>query len=320
MIFANTLHWLFAILMALIGLLMTLGGGLLIYLGGSPYYLAAGLSAIGVSVFTIRRSEKAFWVYTSLLFVTLVWSVFEAELEFLSLLPRLAMWLGFGLWFLTPWYRQSIAASGHDDAACPNRWWIGGPILASVLVLLIASLQGYVQNSEGTVRSHAGVPLAPTCTLTEPFEPDVIYVPALWRNPRPVLKANAALYPWLARHYARGAMIAGVGTGCCLMAEAGLLSGRSATTHWHYFDQFERAYPDVELRRDFFVTQSERLYCAASVNALADVTVHLIAMFFGHEVASHVERNFSHEIRKPYQSYRFVDRCDFLFRGIAFRE
>jgi transcriptional regulator GlxA family with amidase domain len=63
----------------------------------------------------------------------------------------------------------------------------------------------------------------------------------------------------------------------------------------------------VRLKRQYFITQAGSLYCAGSVNALADVTVHLIEQFFGREVASHVERNFSHEIRRPYDQYRYLE-------------
>ena len=94
------------------------------------------------------------------------------------------------------------------------------------------------------------------------------------------------------------------------MAEAGLLDGKSATTHWHYLDQFQAAYPRVLLKRDYFITQSGSIYCAASVNALADVTVYLIERFYGREIAAHVERNFSHEIRRPYDKYRYFDGDD----------
>lgn len=157
------------------------------------------------------------------------------------------------------------------------------------------------------VSTQAGVPLAPTMTLDEagPFE--VIYLPALWRNPRPVLARSAALVPWLVAQHTGGATIAAVGTGCCFLAEAGLLDGKAATTHWHYFDRFARDYPEVKLKRQFFITQAGRLYCAGSVNALADVTVHLIEQFFGRSVAGHVERNFSHEIRRPYDRYRYLE-------------
>ncbi|WP_108812161.1 outer membrane protein assembly factor BamB family protein [Sphingorhabdus sp. Alg231-15] len=160
---SNILRWTVAILFLLIGLLLTLGGGFLVYLGGSFYYTLAGIASLAVAFFTIRRSAKAFWVYAGLLVATLIWSVFEAELHFLALLPRLAMWLGLGIWFLTPWYRQSLINrkdSEADVALPPNRWWIGGPALASVLLLIVASLQGYVRNSEGTVRNGDAVAAA----------------------------------------------------------------------------------------------------------------------------------------------------------------
>ena len=157
------------------------------------------------------------------------------------------------------------------------------------------------------VSTQAGVPLAPTMALDEagPFE--VVYLPALWRNPRPVLARSRALVPWLQAQHAAGAMVAAVGTGCCFLAEAGLLDGKAATTHWHYFERCARDYPAVNLKRQFFITQAGRLYCAGSVNALADVTVHLIEQFFGRAVAGHVERNFSHEIRRPYDRYRYLE-------------
>lgn len=157
------------------------------------------------------------------------------------------------------------------------------------------------------VSTQAGVALTPTKPLAQAGVFEVVYLPALWRNPRPVLARSRALVPWLVAQHTAGATIAAVGTGCCFLAEAGLLDGQAATTHWHYFEHFARSYPEVKLKRQFFITQAGRLYCAGSVNALADVTVHLIEQFFGRAVASHVERNFSHEIRRPYDRYRYLE-------------
>jgi transcriptional regulator GlxA family with amidase domain len=118
------------------------------------------------------------------------------------------------------------------------------------------------------------------------------------------------MFDWLVRQFEGGAMLAAVGTGCCFLAEAGLLDGKSATTHWHYFERFARDYPKVMLKREYFITQAGSIFCAASVNALADVTVHLIEHFYGRAVASNVERNFSHEIRRPYEKYRYLEGDD----------
>ncbi|MDF3011808.1 MAG: AraC family transcriptional regulator [Cellvibrio sp.] len=136
---------------------------------------------------------------------------------------------------------------------------------------------------------------------------DLIYIPGLWRNPRPVIQQHGETLDWLREQYQNGAIISAVGTGVCFLAEAGLLDSKAATTHWHYFDQFQKDYPLVQLKRQYFITQAGNLYCAASVNSLADLTVHFIQRFFGKTIASHVERHFSHEIRQAYETSGFFE-------------
>ncbi len=158
-----------------------------------------------------------------------------------------------------------------------------------------------------TVKTSVGFPLFPDVTIDELGECDIIYLPALWRNPRPIVKKHTALLDWLKRAYENGTTINAVGTGCCFLAEAGLLNDKPATTHWHYFDQFQRDYPKVQLKRQYFITQTGNLYCSASVNAMADLTVHFIKRMYGNTVASIVERNFSHEIRRAYESTSYFE-------------
>nr|WP_324259114.1 helix-turn-helix domain-containing protein [Cellvibrio fontiphilus] len=161
--------------------------------------------------------------------------------------------------------------------------------------------------SREPVPVRTGMRWQPDKTIEQVTKSDLIYIPGLWRNPRPIVKRNAALIPWLQQQHQNGAIISAVGTGCCFLAEAGLLNGKAATTHWHYFDQFQRDYPETQLKRQYFITQAGSLYCAASVNSLADLTVHFIHRFFGKKIASHVERHFSHEIRKSYDSSGFFE-------------
>ena len=48
------------------------------------------------------------------------------------------------------------------------------------------------------------------------------------------------------------------------MAEAGLLNGKAATTHWKLFRCFQARYPEVNLKRRHLITQADNLYCAAA--------------------------------------------------------
>ena len=164
-----------------------------------------------------------------------------------------------------------------------------------------------VASSLKAIPNRTGLSIMPDCeTVTAPVS-DLIIVPGIWRNPRPVVSKQKSLVNWLGDSWQQGSHIIGVGTGNCLVAEAGLLDGHPATTHWHYAEQFKRDYPKVQLKPDFFITQSERMYTVASLNALADVIVHIISQYYGREAAQHVERNFSHEIRKPYEDQRYLE-------------
>lgn len=160
------------------------------------------------------------------------------------------------------------------------------------------------------VTTRTGIRWLPDRCITDNDSWDLIYIPGLWRNPRPIVKQHSSTLNWLKDQYQNGAIISAVGTGCCFLAEAGLLDEKAATTHWHYFDQFQRDYPRVQLQRQYFITQAGNLYCAASVNSLADLTVHFIQRFFGKTIASHVERHFSHEIRKSYESSGYFEEAD----------
>ena len=157
------------------------------------------------------------------------------------------------------------------------------------------------------VKTRCGLNWQPDYSIADQPPYDLIYIPGLWRNPRPIVQKHQATQIWLREHYERGTTISAVGTGSCFLAEAELLNDKAATTHWHYFDQFHKDYPSAQLKRQYFITQAGNLYCAASVNSLADLTVHFIQRLFGTEIAHHVERHFSHEIRKSYESSAFFE-------------
>lgn len=160
------------------------------------------------------------------------------------------------------------------------------------------------------VNSHTGLPMHASKSCEEVTQADIVYLPALWRNPLPVIKNNQDVPAWINRLYEQGSLIAGVGTGCYFMAEAGLLENKPATTHWHYFDKFQKRYPSIQLKRQYFITQSSNVYCTGSVNSLADLTIHFIQRFFSASIAQEVERHFFHEIRRAYDSAAVFNEKD----------
>ncbi len=150
-----------------------------------------------------------------------------------------------------------------------------------------------------------GVQLLPSTPFAAVERTDLIILPALWRDPLALAKRTPALLTWLQRQWGDGCRLVSAGSASFLLAEAGLLRGQPATTHWYYFERFAQRYPEVVLKRDHLITKSGRIFCVGSVNALADMLVQLIRDTFGSAIAAAVECQFSPEIRQSTQERMF---------------
>ena len=132
--------------------------------------------------------------------------------------------------------------------------------------------------------------------VSEVRAPDLIWVPAAGLDLETIVASgfdidaavarNAWVIPWLQRQAGLGAEIAGVCSGVALLAAAGLLDGRRATTHWALAEQFRRRFPKVEWRPEYLVTEAPGVYCGGGVNAASDLSLYLVEKFCGREVAT----------------------------------
>jgi transcriptional regulator GlxA family with amidase domain len=88
----------------------------------------------------------------------------------------------------------------------------------------------------------------------------------------------------------RAQRVASVCTGAFVLAAAGLLDGKRATTHWAHCDQFARRWPAVQLERDPIFVRSGRTWTSAGVTAGIDLCLALVEADLGREIASAVAR------------------------------
>ena len=100
--------YILAAILILIGLYLVIGGAWLVSLGGSPYYLAAGLAVLGSGVLLYFGSGWAPWLYGLMLIGTLIWAVAEVGLDLWALAPRLVPLTLLGIWFMMPWVGHSL--------------------------------------------------------------------------------------------------------------------------------------------------------------------------------------------------------------------
>jgi transcriptional regulator GlxA family with amidase domain len=88
----------------------------------------------------------------------------------------------------------------------------------------------------------------------------------------------------------RGIRIASVCSGAFLLAEAGLLEGRRATTHWQRTQQFLETYPDVKLEPDRIFVRDGNIWSSAGISAGIDLALAMVAEDFGEEIARQTAR------------------------------
>ena len=101
---------------------------------------------------------------------------------------------------------------------------------------------------------------------------------------------NVALLDALRYAHARGARIMSVCTGAFVLAAAGLLDGRPATTHWMHAEEFTRRYPQVHLHPDVLYVDDGRVLTSAGTAAGIDLALHVVRLDYGAAAANKVAR------------------------------
>lgn len=138
------------------------------------------------------------------------------------------------------------------------------------------------------------VRITPQATLEACSSADIVCVPEVAVPPgEPLASRFDEEIAWLRRCYASGATLATACSGAMLLAEAGLLDGHEATTHWAYCDVLRRRYPAVKVRdqRALVVSgEGQRLVMAGGGTSWLDLALYLIARFVGVDAAMQVAR------------------------------
>jgi transcriptional regulator GlxA family with amidase domain len=142
----------------------------------------------------------------------------------------------------------------------------------------------------GQVRTSAGVRLCTDLTFDEVGDRvDTLVVPgAVDGQGAPVI--DPALVEWIAGTARHASRVASVCVGAHLLAAAGLLSGRTATTHWATADRLAADHPDVTVDPDPIYVRSGKVWTGAGISACMDLALALVAEDHGERLALAVAR------------------------------
>lgn len=139
----------------------------------------------------------------------------------------------------------------------------------------------------GLLRTNAGFSIVAEHALDSLEQADIVIVPS-WNQPE--LLPPAVLIDALIRAHKRGAKIVGLCMGAFVLAAAGLLDGRSATTHWNWMADFLRRYPSVSVDPNVLYVDDGDIVTSAGTAASIDCCLHLVRQQCGAETANAVAR------------------------------
>jgi transcriptional regulator GlxA family with amidase domain len=146
----------------------------------------------------------------------------------------------------------------------------------------------------GSLAVGNGVRIVPEATLADCPPVDIVCVPEVNLPPGAALAGRFdEEIAWLRQRYAAGATLAASCSGAMLLAEAGLLAGCEATTHWAWCEVMQQRYPDVRVRAHRALVASgegQRLVMAGGGTSWLDLTLYLIARHAGVDAAMQVAR------------------------------
>lgn len=156
--------------------------------------------------------------------------------------------------------------------------WVGEPAVPRFRVRT-ATVDG------GATSNLVPVMLIPTMSLSDVRHTDLVMVPTAGADLEAARRDNARLIEWLKRRAGGKTTIAAVCTGVSLLAAAGLLDGKPATTHWGVVDACRRLYPRVRWECDRFITEAGNVFCGGGAYASIDLSLYLVERYCGHEIA-----------------------------------
>ena len=134
-----------------------------------------------------------------------------------------------------------------------------------------------VSEKTETLTGSGGLKLVPDYSFASAPQPRVVVVPAQ--------RGSEALHQWLRQAAKTADITMSVCTGAFQLGKAGLLSGRSATTHHDFLDSFAKAFPDVTVKRGVRFVEGEKISTAGGLSSGIDLALRVVDRYFGREVA-----------------------------------
>jgi transcriptional regulator GlxA family with amidase domain len=133
-------------------------------------------------------------------------------------------------------------------------------------------------------------------TLDKVTNPDLIIIPGFKGDTKALLRKYDSVIKWIREMHNTGTEIASMCSGSFFLAEAGLLNGKTATSHWGLTDEMQSRYPSVKVKSDRIITDQDGVYTSGGAFSALKLVLYLIEKFCGRETVLWVSKRLSLDI------------------------
>ena len=150
-----------------------------------------------------------------------------------------------------------------------------------------------VAERRAPVRATGGLSVNPDYSIDDHPPIDLLVVPGGWGTRKEV--KNERLIRWIAKVAGQARLMSSVCTGAFLLAEAGLLKGQTATTHWASTQRMRDTYPDITVLENVRSVDHDKVVTSAGISAGIDSSLRIVRRNFGEAVAAATARHMEYE-------------------------
>lgn len=144
------------------------------------------------------------------------------------------------------------------------------------------------------VIARGGLRILPDHTIHDDLPIDILVIPG---GVTGAVERDDTIIKWIDRRHRAALLTLGICTGAFLLAEAGVLDGRPATTHWEDQDELQRRWPTVDVRRDPRWIDDCDVVTSAGISAGIDASLHVVRRLLGAKLATRTARQMEYDWR-----------------------
>ncbi|MGE6204688.1 DJ-1/PfpI family protein [Guptibacillus hwajinpoensis] len=152
-----------------------------------------------------------------------------------------------------------------------------------------------ISENGGMVTARNGLNVQPDYGFDDHPSFDIVIIPGGYGAEQIEIN-NPRIIAWIQDQNSKVELMTSVCTGALLLAKAGVLDGRKATTHWMDLDRLEEEFPEVSVQRNVKFVDEGSILTSGGISAGINLSFHMIARLHGKEVALKTAKQMEYDI------------------------